>query len=65
MHQETQADDNEVRILECRALEQRTSGTRLDITRLDRATRGLVDAKLRSQKICNPYFEREIKLVRM
>ena len=33
MHQETPAGDNEVRILECRALVQRTAGTPLGITR--------------------------------
>ena len=33
VRQETPADDNEVRILECRALVQRTASTRLDITR--------------------------------
>ena len=30
-----------------------------------RASRGLVDVKLRKQIICNPRFEREIKLVRL
>ena len=33
VRQETPADDNEVRILECRALVQRTASTQLDITR--------------------------------
>ena len=33
VRQETPADDNEVRILECRALVQRNAGTRLGITR--------------------------------
>ena len=33
VRQETPADDNEMRILECRAIMQRSAGTRLDITR--------------------------------
>ena len=33
VRKETTADDNEVRILECRASVQRTAGTRLSITR--------------------------------
>ena len=59
VRQETSADDSEMRVLECRAIMQRSAGTRLDITR------GLVDVKLWKQIICNPRFEREIKLVRL
>ena len=33
VRQETPADDNEMRILECRVIMQRSAGTRLDITR--------------------------------
>ena len=52
-----QKDDNEVRILACRALEQHTAGKRSGITR------GL-HMKLRKQIICNLRFKRIIKLAR-
>lgn len=38
---------------------QRTAGTRLGITR------GLVDVKPHKQRVCNPRFEREIRLIRL
>ena len=62
MRKETPADHNEVRILEYRALMQRTAGTQLGITQ---GSRGLVDVRPRVQIVCNTRFEREIKFGRL
>ena len=62
MRQETPADDNEVRILECRALVQCTAGTS---NALQEGFNWASRCVPREQIICHPRFEREIKMVRL